>query len=420
MAAAGDTSNLQPPGVSASPAEPNAAAPAYRWPRGMVWVGVGVLLVGLIVAAWAIWQQGIEARYAAIRARGEPIKFVELDAAYPHPPAGEDTTHRLLTAGNMLNTSAGKAEWRRSPSSATESHQKAARGLSWSSREGFLPKMPARFEQLHKAADLGCQARFDGAASPRGVEVVLSYASPLRGACRALCLEAIVRLQSGDLPAAAQSLAAAIKLENALANEPLGVSQLIRDAIFGVAAHETKRAIATVDFSDADLGSLQDALADIDFQRSLKIAFLGERVYTDHRRGRYRGIGAKDLPTGLPEFALRLNVGRSLDSWADYIAATELPWPQMLAECRSIAHRWDSTKPQWAALADLSAPTVLGMMATSQCRAELSRRLLLVAIALERYRARHGAAPADLAALAPNSCPRFPTTRPTVRRFPTN
>src|SRR5215813_11258912 len=113
MATAGDTSNPQPPAGPSTQAKPDHAAQVYRWPRGIVWIALAVLLFSLVVVAWAIWQQGINARYAAIRERGEPVTFADLDAAYPNPPADKDTTYLLLPAGNMLNT--GKAEWRPLP-----------------------------------------------------------------------------------------------------------------------------------------------------------------------------------------------------------------------------------------------------------------------------------------------------------------
>jgi hypothetical protein len=407
MATAGDTSNPQQSGSSASPGESNAAAPLHRWPRGTVWVAIGIVLVSLIIATWAIWQQGIKARYAAIRARGEPITFADLDAAYPTPPAGEDTTHELLAAGNILSASANKPEWRQLPYLG-EGPDPPPVGDSWAELKlarGFLEENARPLEQLHKAADLGCQARFEGVASPHGIDVVVSYAGPLRSACRTLCLESMVRLHSGDVPAAAQSLAAALKLERALANEPLGVSQLIRVAIFGAAAHETKRALVVADFSEAELATFQEILIGIDFRSGLKSGFLGERVYDV--TGFERGLGLRLSPnrsTAQPwlyEIAGLLDTGRYLDFLEEYVAAADLPWPQMLTECRAIAHRWDSHTSRLATLINAPTPTVLGMVTTSQCRAELTRRLLLVAIALERYRVRHGAAPADLAGLVP-------------------
>ena len=402
MRSAADTSNAPEPAMPTP--EPDAAASVRRWPRGMVWVALGILLFSPIIMVWAIWQQGINARYAAIHARGEPVTFAELDAAYPHPPAGEDTTHLLLTAGNMLNANAGKAEWRPLPYIGEGADVRV--GAPWPELElakKFLTENASALEQLHKAAELGCQARFDGVASPRGVDVVMNYTTPLRGACWALCLEAVVRLHTGYLPAAAQSLAATLKLERALANEPLSVSQLIRAAIFGMAAHETKRALAAVDFSDSDLNALQDALTNIDFQRSLKVAFLGERVYdvTGGSTNARFGLGPRSIQDRVSAFAQRLDAGRCLDFWAEYITATDLPWPQMFDECRSIATRCKASYSRWPESFGTPSPSMANMIVNVQTRAELTRRLLLVAIALERYRVRHGTAPADLAALVP-------------------
>lgn len=406
MATAGDTSNPQASGSSGTPGESDAAAPVYRWPRGTVWVALGLLFVVTLVVTWAIWQQGIKARYAAIRARGEPVTFAELDAAYPVPPAGKDTTDLLLIAGNMLNSRADEAEWRPLP---FVGDGKLPEGGAWPELElaqKFLAENASAFDGLHKAVELGCQARFDGVASSQGVEIVLRYASPLRSACRALCLEAIVRLQSGDLRATTQSLAAAIRLERALANEPLEISHLIRAAIFGMAAHETKRALMTVDFSDADLTTLQDTLIDIDFQRSLKTAFLGERVYAVTGSGNFGVPGS--FSNRVTEFLQRLDTGHCLDLWADFVVATDLPWPQMLEESRSIAARCDARQSGWREWLNIPNPVMADMLVQTLTRAELTRRLLVVAIALERYRVRHGAAPADLATLVPE----FLTTVP--------
>ncbi|HEY4312378.1 MAG TPA: hypothetical protein VGN12_23215 [Pirellulales bacterium] len=372
--------------------------------RRRIYVASAALLACLLLGgifSWAMLQNRFTSRIAAVKARGEPLTYAELGAIYPHPPADQDTTDLLIQAGEALAASAKDAAWRPLPF-ISEGREPPQVGQPWAElalAEKFLTDNATSVRQLHEAAALGCLARFPGVTTPDAVGAVLNYASPLRCAARVLRLESNVRAHSGDAQGAIEAVTAGLTLQRSLANEPLIISQLVRLAMFGSAAHELKSTLGSIPYSDDALARVHDILAGIDFHRGLRPAFMGERVFglatlENISSAHPRATNILMKITSAPDKS------RYLDVVNDYLDATEKPWPDMLSDSTLIELKYQGNNSHWHVLSGGIGPTFMAAI-NAVSRAELVRRLALVAVAVEQYHHRHGVYPADLAQLVP-------------------
>ncbi len=216
-----------------------------------------------------------------------------------------------------------------------------------------------------------------------------------------LRLEANVHIHAGDAQAVAEAILAGLTLQRALENEPVLVSQLVRLAIFGAAADELKSALASVTFSAQDLARMQQALARIDWRKSLLPTFYGERAFgLQMLEG--QSAAHPTLSTAVLNVLGAPDKARYLDIVGEFITISEKPWPELLGESRSIDNKYRAANSRWQFPAG-SVTAALEATVSAVVRAELTRRLALVAVAVavERFQQQHGAPPIDLAALAP-------------------
>ena len=96
-----------------------------------------------------------------------------------------------------------------------------------------------------------------------------------------------------------------------------------------------------------------------------------------------------------------------LDLAAEYIAAAEQPWPELLSAGDAVGARAKTRMNPMYVMTGMIYP-LFSHAAHAFTRTEINRRLMIVAIALERYR-RHKQRPADdLAALVPEYLAKLP------------
>jgi hypothetical protein len=376
-----------------------------RWPRRIMFgaAGLGLFLFSLTLVLWWTWQSVLSRHLAEIRARGEPTTYVELDAYYARPPAGQDATDLLLRAGRVLRMSEATAETRKLPY-VGEAADPPRPGQPWSDLDlarQFLVDNAEALHFAHEAAELGGRARFKIVVGQNAIALPFEHLQTLRAAVRALRLEADVRVHSGDIQAATASVCAGIVLSNALEKEPVLVSQLVRLGMFGSAAHELKQLLPVTAFSDSDLSRLQEQLQSIDFADGAKLAMLGSRV---------EGISIFDDPksAGFTSWQVALSrplldgaEGVYLDVMDEYISAAVQPWPQMIAAMDELRREASSLQSPVHLITRQMLPSI-DMTVSAFVRSELTRRLLIVAVALERYRRREGHPAAELAVLVPD------------------
>jgi len=380
------------------------------WPQRLLWGGVAALLILLLASIGAL--RLIHSKYAAqldeIRARGEPLSFAELDRFVPRLAADRDVTQLILQAGNDLNA--------RSKNSVVHNLAIVGQGApppppgtAWpqlAAAEQYLADNAASLALLHQLTSYGGRARLAPLDSAQAVSKALERVQPVRACARALQLEMNVRAHHDDAHGTAESIEAGIWLSETLADEPWLVSQLVRCALFGIAGHELKRSLPALPFSDEDLQELQRTLTAVDFQSSLRLALVGERVGGLEQFQLL--LGGKDWRSAVIRLAHGEDQRQFLKIMSEYLSLAEKPWPQLMAESDALAHRIGANATRAHSLSDASVQSFTAMI-DGFARVELTRRLLIVAVALERHRLRHGQPAADLASLVPDFLAEVPT-----------
>ena len=390
-----------------------------HWPRRLLLGAVAIALLAAATSAW-LWSRALgdlETKLAAIRALGEPVTIAELMASAPPLAAEQDVAELWLKAGSDIETAQRAPNARRLPILG-DAPAPPPPGQPWAEKElvrEFLADNAAAMRRMHEAAGRGGQARFMGLITlvgPGTPTVNHNQLGSLRGCGRALLLEAKVHSHDGDAHAAADSLRAGLLLSRSLEAGPPAVTSLVRVALFSTAADELKQLLPVMEWTDEDLKRLASTLEELDFKPDVKRALIGERVFAiasfEHFTG---GPPWKRLLGGVIYGADEV---RFLEIMADCVAAADSPWPELLSFTDNLQTEVDRrTSPRWNKLTRIFLSPATTSMVNAFARAELTRRLTIIAIALERYRRREGAPAESLATLVPiylAHMPEDPTT----------
>lgn len=385
---------------------------------------VGVLLT-LLVSGWTIGAgRRAQAELARLRAAGEPADPADLEEFYVSPAADDDTTRLWLAACLPLESKDFQAAAGALPLVGTSEGKIPPLNQPWTeleAAEALLKKFEPSLGKLHEAADRGGAARYP-TDFRMGFAMLVEHAQRLRGGARLLALEAQVRARRGDAAGAARALHAGFMLAGSLKNEPVVVSQLVRIACDGLARQQLQELLPDVPFSDADLAQLQADLRAADYREAWRRSLMGERVI---------GIQAFDDPAsaGMPgaQAALwrmtrqddlvcylrlmRTAIDSSKESWPEARAGIEKAEAEL--KTKIVASPLARARYAMTALIvpALTNSSSAGMRGTAQNRAAEA------ALAIERYRQRHGKLPDNLQRLVPDF---FPTTSAETDNGPTD
>lgn len=321
-----------------------------------------------------------------------------------------------------------------------------------------MPRWPSPGEQMswdefrqqlneHKPTiDAACEAilsgpiRFNLIAS-NGSAMRLPHLALLRGLAEALCYRTVLELHDGSMDAAWTNLLAATRLVTASEPEPIEISHLIRFMEAKEVFNTTWQALQADGWSDAQLARLQQEWDGVDFFTNLSEIAAFKRASDADNAVRTRDMMLKSR--SFLQFAMQLvrapnNISasireRSIESdylhhgWYEDQKDLMLYNRDLEVNLRNAVR-----SPTWAQMRQLpdvtnqvpfqskfrlsrmqvffnirqTAALVLqrrgGGLLERAAEAEADRRILLTALAIERYRAKHGTYPSTLASLAPD------------------
>ena len=387
-----------------------AVRPKRRLSAGKFALLCVLCLLLLLAAVYAIGSlissRQLRAELDKIRAAGEPVTAVDLDALYAYPPKDRDTTELWLDAFAVLDSPEFFSD--AEPLAYVRDGKPAPPpGEPWpqfEAAEAFLAKYREPLEKMHLATEMGGEARY-----PERIEdesfLQVTHVASLQSAVRLLQLEAEVGFRRNDPHAVAQSVQAMLAAARTLEPQPLLASQMLRNAFHNFAWPQLELLLREGRCSEEDLTQLDRALAAVDEEAAFRRALLGQRVI---------GIRVFDNPRGLgsdvPE-AHRLQPLHQVDEttflklMAKYISfanSNTLP----LRDAIRLAHDelapiMDSSIARWRyPIARYMAPNVLFDI-DACCRAQAQQSIARTAIAIERYRRVHGSSPKTLDQLVP-------------------
>jgi len=360
-----------------------------------------------------------------VRSANEPLDGAELNAFYAVADADRDRTALYLRAlvpfadNSPYNKDTGTL-----PIVGNNPQAVPPPGQDWpeiTQVEQFLARHQQIADALHEAGAESGSVRYP-ADFRNGVATLLPHVQQVRAAVRFLDLEASMRMHRGGHAGATQSLICQVRTGESLRDEPIIVSQLVRLAVFSVFVERLKDYLAWGQATDEELAQLQAAVAEVDIPRSLTRAMQGERAIA------YQTVISSDMqaidnmggrPSGLPLGNLTGNQSMAnvrpgdsamvLTLLTEIVEASKHPFPEAIEEAAAVDARMtqffaeDQQKPLWDRhmLAQMLLPAVRKVTQSAMERTAI-QRTALTAIAIERYRVKHGKLPEKLVDLVPD------------------
>lgn len=308
------------------------------------------------------------------------------------------------------------------------------------SGEALWPALHDTLNEDRAALDAACEAarsgpiRFDLKASA-GNGMVLPHLSVLKRLTQTFSARAMLQLHNGNNDAAWTNLVASTRLATSYDAEPAEISHLVRYACAAIAFNATWQALQASSWADDQLGNLQRDWESVDFFKGLPEtaaftrASMAAMCQLERRQPMSSGITLRGLLqaprsawSGLTEYRrqLRYRHHGTYEDEKDLLLfyrdrelqlrrAVQSPtWSEMclLPGATNMVPFKSKYYSRMQAMINLRQSS-LGFQLQGQgllgraADAEARRRLVITAIALERYRGRHGSYPRAIQELVP-------------------
>lgn len=379
----------------------------------------GAAALGLAALNWR-GESSIREEVAGIRAKGEPVTPEEVADRFPAPAPAEDAALSYGRAGETLKAAVSDQAYRDRVQAVNE-HPAGARfsGELHQWMEGYLAEHAEGLRLLHEAAKRP-PVRFN-LDLRRGFEAPLPNLLELRGSAQLLQLEAYVAAENGDGALAADAVLAALAMDAIMRDSPILIMQMIRLALRGMACETVRRILPMGVLSEAQLASIQDALAETYNPEALTNALIGERAMGLHALNHPQQFlpqlrdadrwfpGAGSLAAGVVRMSMTAGGDREryLRLMTRMVDASRLPVPEALARMGEIGGDIVRERRLLPNMADMIIPNLL-RCEIQQAKGDAFLRCAMAALATGRFRLAEGRLPADLRELTPVFLPAVP------------
>jgi len=439
--------------------------------RWMIMIGLGALVMAG-AAVLFFWpdsaQTALEETRRALRQPGFKLDLTEFDLSAPPEarvraaaltnadltgPAfrgAEDPRRAVLRQARLdlmpaVGSNAALVVWKQAKLSPRSTP------YSWAaqtqSEEDFWPAQREAFDEDRAALDAACEAALSGPirfnlGARRSSVLLLPHLAGLRNLAQLLGTRAVLDLHDGRTDAAWTNLLASTRLITAWDPEPTEISHGVHVGCASIVYSAAWQALQADGWTEARLALLQHEWESVDFFRGLPETeafsragaaaacqldrqeplgpsfMLKELVrsprnawygFIEHwRRVRYRHHGSyedeRDLLLYYRDRELQMRRAVQAPTWAEMRrlpgVTNQVPFQSKYRSRLQALFTMRQMSPRLAG----RGQTRLGRAAEAEAR----RRLLITALALERYRNRHGAYPKTLPALVPELLPSPP------------
>lgn len=418
--------------------------------KKVIWISLLCVLVLSSVFVWFQSQRGTDVQRILadtrqkLRQEGYKTELADFKLTTDTAARARESALTAFNAPRQLYRAGGQLELM--PAAGSN-----AVIVIWKQNELTMEGDPVEWTDLHEVLDgnrwvlddacvaaLSGPIAFDLNAS-KGGGMLLRHLSALRNLVTALSGREMLELHDGNPDAAWTNLLAATRLVTAWAPEPADISHLVRFGLTTFAFNATWQALQTNRWPDARLAGLQHEWEAVDlftnlpetaaFRRASAVAmcqqqrreplsggssfsdFVEEVVHSPLvafadmksriNEARYRSYGTfddeKNLLLYFQNRELQLRRALQAPTWMEMsmlpgvtnVLPFKSPYPSRLQATMNLVGGGTGFQRMG-----------VGLLARA-AEAETRRRILITAIALERYHAAHGAYPATLAALAP-------------------
>ena len=391
----------------------------WSWRRRIV-VALAAFALVLGSTGWVLHRAAQIRRQTEIdliRAAGEPLTFEDLKALREPIPDEQNGALMLVRLFEAMDE-----EQREHLSTINGSYWQWTElgerwnAETWEAMEAALALQEETLAGLHAAVALE-QGAFPNEWS---LDTSLVHGSEVRHAVKLLAMEAMARVQRGDIAGSMASCQAMLRVAGWLEADPFLISLLVRIACESSAIGTLEWMLAASEPDEASLQTFQARLEQLhDDHESLRRALFGERVislaiYSSARAGTtsplisspaYQWVSAMFL---LPGF-VDVNEQKYLQFVREWCEAAKLPlnkaWPRM----KELDGRMASLS-FYHAVAGIALPSLARAM-TIYVQSRVHACAAAAAIEVELYRRTHGRWPATLEEVfadAPTPLPRDP------------
>lgn len=377
-----------------------------------------LLLLGLcFVMHRVVLVAEVNARLDAIRKTGQPTTPAELAATLPQPPSGENAASVYQEAYSHYDNKYTGSEliWRLPPRSeplSPEAKQEIANCLAANQQALELFRKAAAMKSCHFSLDFAA-----------GWKMQFPHISLIQSAGWLLRNDAILHCENGDSETATRDILAIFRLADSIREEPFAIPLLVRNTYLGTAFGVMERLLNRVILTNKQLERLSAATAKAEDSQALTRAFIGERcLATDG----FTAAGSEDYVKGIvdgsfmfrepfslwervffrisPVFykisgLMELDHLNHLNRMAEAIEASRVDYPDRLRRMNAIRERAEQS-PRYLIGSRVSLPAVLNS-AARDARSIALGRIVLAALAVERFRNDTRRLPESLAELAP-------------------
>jgi hypothetical protein len=339
--------------------------------------------IAVIGTAWS--SQALSGAYARLKEANRPLTLEEL---LPEPPADNAAPHYENAIAEL-----GDTQLEEQTTALLEGNASAENQSQWAKSVARGPVAEA-FAEIRRGADKTYFKDLDWDAGPA---MQLPHISEARKLCRIICANAVHLAATDKLEAAWEEMGIALSLSDALANEPLLISQLVRVAEYAI-CHKAMMQVATFGPPSAEQAAKLDALiAVFESVKPMARAMDGERiasgewVYKNYRNPQLFGEVAAPVwtaPFTMLKPLVDLDHAGYLDALGGYATNLERPLEQ-------IDRNMKVEPPPYGIISSMVLPAVnsAGVKAVGSAT---SARIARLALAALRLHADTGKYPATL------------------------
>jgi len=344
----------------------------------------------------------VQQRLEALRAAGYPLNMAELAERNKLPETAQNAADLYQRAFAAFVTLAERTDI---PLFARDALPKRGAPLPDEMATAISQYLATNREclsLLHEAGDItDCWYERNLAElvpNPRG----------LRSCAFLLRLNAIFQAYRGDADAALLSIQDGMRLADSLRRASVLITHLVRMNLHTVAIEALERTLSATEYTDRQLGDMDELLATVDHSLDLEEALVGERSFLIETHK----VLPPDDSSMLHKLLIRLPCAQrtGLIDCLDYIdhsiEALKLPGPQRLAKFQEMAKGVDRLSFMHMTIKDVAKWTTPLIPADLRFHTRLS--WARTALAIERYRLATGDVPERLDELIPRYLEQVP------------
>jgi hypothetical protein len=297
-----------------------------------------------------------------------------------------------------------------------------------------LSRYDSNIEEL-RLASRRPYSRFPvGYTDENPITILLPHLAVLKACTTPLQLRAVAELQAGHSEKALDDIELMFRLTEAIRNEPIIISHLVRIAMLQITLQPVWEGLAAHHWNNEQLTTLDAELSKLDFLADYSFSMRGERAfglriidYNSRNRGEIQNLGepenAEQVEVNSIDEILSPLINRAIpNGWfqQNKLAIAQMHerylLPQVDVEKRGVsldAHERASQVLSNTKMTPYNSFTkmllpALSLVSQKTARAQSSTDLARIAIALERYRLAHETFPETLNVLAPQFLGKIP------------